>query len=76
MVALSYVIGSFIFVETPKIYTEGSMLEGKVGVRDGFQGRQSLEALVILWDAPCLISGRLKRFTTTIRPSLTWRSSY
>lgn len=73
---LSYIIGNLIFVETPKIYNEGSMLEGKVGVRDHFQVLQSLEALVILWDAPFLISGRLKWFTTTIRPSLTRRSSY
>lgn len=73
---LSYIIGKLMFVETPKTYNEESTLEGKVGVRDGFQGRQSLEARVILWDAPFLVSGRLKRFTTTIRPSLTWRSSY
>lgn len=75
LVELSYVIGSLIFVDTPKIYNEGSMLEGKVGARDDRQGCQRLEALVIVWDAPCLAAGRSKWSTTTTRPSPTSRSS-
>lgn len=30
-VELSYIIGKLLFVDTPKIYKEGSILEGKVG---------------------------------------------
>lgn len=36
VVELSYIIGKLSFVDTPKLYKEGSMLEGKVGKKRRF----------------------------------------
>lgn len=76
MVELSNVIGKLVFVDTPKIYNMGSVLEGKVGERDDLQVCEVRGASVILWDASFLDYYRLKWFTTMTRPSLTSRSSY
>uniref|UniRef100_A0A3B4XCA1 Alpha-2-macroglobulin-like n=1 Tax=Seriola lalandi dorsalis TaxID=1841481 RepID=A0A3B4XCA1_SERLL len=67
-IGFSYKVGTLSFIDTPKIYQEGSNVEGKVSAN--LELKPCNSTVIHLW-----ASNRLKQFTTIIHPFLTWWST-
>eukprot|EP00063_Salmo_salar_P094406 XP_014069241.1 PREDICTED: alpha-2-macroglobulin-like [Salmo salar] len=65
-IALSYVIGKLTFVDTPKIYEHGSVIEGKINVVH-FNNTPISDMLVYLLEKKGWSSHRLQNLTTDSR---------